>query len=39
MVESDHYNLASVSENAIPTILIVSQVLKTAGLDNVSGAF
>ena len=37
--QSDSFNLATVSENTILTILKNSKVSKAAGLDNLSGRF
>ena len=39
MIQSCHFNLTSVSENSILTILKATQVSKAAGLDNLSGRF
>ena len=39
MIQGDHFNLASVSENSILTILKGTKVSKAAGLDNLSGRF
>ena len=39
MIQSYHFNLASVSENSILFILKSTQVLKSAGLDSLSGHF
>ena len=39
MIQGSHFNLASVSENSIPTILKSTQVAKAAGLDGLSGRF
>ena len=39
MIQGDHFNLASVSENSILTILKATKVSKAAGLDNLSGRF
>ena len=39
MILSDHFHLASVSENSILTILKATQVSKVAGIDNLSGRF
>ena len=36
---SDYFDLASVSENSILTILKATQVSKAAGIDNISGRF
>ena len=39
MIQGDHFNLASVSENSILTILKATKVSKAPGLDNLSGRF
>ena len=39
MIQGDHFNLTSVSESSIQTILKATKVSKTAGLDNLSGCF
>ena len=39
MIQDSHFNLASVSENSILTILKSTQVSKAAGLDSLSGWF
>ena len=39
MILGDYFHLASVSENSILTILKAIQVLKVAGIDNLSGRF
>ena len=39
MIKGSHFNLASVLEKSILTILKSTQVLKTAGLDRLSGRF
>ena len=39
MIQGDHFNLASVSENSILTILKATKVSKAAGLDSLSGRF
>ena len=39
MIQGSHFNLASVSENSILTILKSTQVSKAAGLDGISGRF
>ena len=39
IIQSDSFNLATVSENTILTILKNTKVSKTAGLDNLSGRF
>ena len=39
MIQGCHFNLTSVSENLILTILKATQVSKAAGLDNLSGRF
>ena len=39
MIQGSHFNLASVSENSILTILKSIQVSKAAGLDGLSGCF
>ena len=39
MIQGSHFNLASVSENSILTILKSTQVSKGAGLDGLSGRF
>ena len=39
IIQSDSFNIATVSENAILTILKNSKVSKAAGLDNLSGRF
>ena len=39
MIQGSHFNLASVSENSILTILKSCQVSKAAGLDGLSGHF
>ena len=39
MIQGSHFNLASVSENSILTILKSTQVSKAAGLDSLSGRF
>ena len=39
MILGDYFNLASVSENSILTILKATQVSKAAGIDNLSGRF
>ena len=39
MIQGSHFNLASVSENSILTILKSTQVSKAAGLDGLSGRF
>ena len=39
MIQGSHFNLASVSENSILTILKSTQVSKAAGLDSLSGWF
>ena len=39
MIQGCHFNLTSVSENSILTILKATQVSKVAGLDNLSGCF
>ena len=39
MILGDYWHLASVSENSILTILKAIQVLKVAGIDNLSGRF
>ena len=39
MIQGSHFNLASVSENSILTILKAIQVSKAAGLDSLSGRF
>ena len=39
MVQDYHFNMASVSENSILTILKPTQVSKAAGLDSLSGRF
>ena len=39
MIQGSHFNLASVSENSILTILKSTQVAKAAGLDGLSGRF
>ena len=39
IVQASHFNLASVSENSIPTILKSTQVSKATGLDSLSGRF
>ena len=39
MIQGSHFNLASVSENSILTILKSTQVSKAAGLDSLSGCF
>ena len=37
MIQNDHLNLASVSQNSILTILKATQVLKEAVLGSLSG--
>ena len=37
MIQGSHFNLTSVSENSILTILKSIQVSKAAGLDSLSG--
>ena len=37
--QSDYFNLISVSESSIITTLKATKVIKTAGLDNLSGPF
>ena len=39
MIPGNYFNLASVSENSILTILKAIQVLKAAGIDNLSVSF
>ena len=39
MIRGDHFNLASVSESPILTILKATKVSKATGLDNWSGCF
>ena len=39
IIQSDSFNLATVSENTILTILKNTKVSKAAGLDNLSGCF
>ena len=39
MIQGCHFNLTSVSENSILTILKTIQVSEAAGLDNLSGCF
>ena len=39
IIQSDSFNLATVSENTILTILKNTEVSKAAGLDNLSGLF
>ena len=39
MIPGDYFNLASVSEKSILTILKATQVSKAAGIDNLSGCF
>ena len=39
MTQGCHFNLTSVSENSILTILKATQVSKVAGLDILSGCF
>ena len=39
MIQSDHSNLASVSENSNLTILKATKVLKGAGLDDTPSRF
>ena len=39
MIQGCHFNLTSVSENPVLTILKATQVSKAAGLDNPSGRF
>ena len=39
MIQGCHFNLTSVSENSVLTILKATQVSKAAGLDNPSGCF
>ena len=39
IIQSDSFNLATVSENTILTSLKNTKVSKTAGLDNLSGRF
>ena len=39
MIQDSHFNLASVSENSILTILESTQVSKAAGLDSLCGRF
>ena len=39
MIQGYHFNLASISENSILTILKSTQVSKAAGLDSLSGRF
>ena len=39
MIQSDHSNLASVSENSNLTILKATKVLKGAGLDDIPRRF
>ena len=39
IIQSDSFNLASVSKNAILTFLKNTEVSKAAGLDNLSGRF
>ena len=39
MILGSHFNLASVSENSILTILKATQVSKAAGLESLSGRF
>ena len=39
IIQSDFFNLATVSENTILTILKNTKVSKAAGLDNLSGRF
>ena len=39
MIQVSHFNLASVSENSILTILKSTQVSKAAGLESLSGWF
>ena len=39
IIQSDSFNLASVSENTILTILKNTKVSKAAGLDSLSGRF
>ena len=39
MVQGSHFNLTSVSEHSILTILKSIQVSKAAGLDGLSGRF
>ena len=39
VIQGCHFNLTSVSENSILTILKATQVSKAAGLDNLSGRF
>ena len=38
-IQSDSFNLATVSDNTILTILKDTKVSKAAGLDNLSGRF
>ena len=35
----DYFHLASISKNSILSILKITQVLKAAGMDNLSGGF
>ena len=37
MIQGCHFNLTSVSDNSILTILKATQISKAAGLDNLSG--
>ena len=39
MILGDYFHLASISENSILTILKATQVLKAAGINNLSGSF
>ena len=39
IIQSDSFNLATVSENTILTVLKNTKVSKAAGLDNLSGRF
>ena len=39
IIQSDSFNLATVSDNTIFTILKDTKVSKAAGLDNLSGRF
>ena len=39
MIQGCHFNLTSVSENSVLTILNATQVLKAAGLENPFGRF
>ena len=39
LIQGNHFNLASFSKSSILTILKATQVLKAAGLDNLSGCF